>query len=140
MTPNFSTGNGVLPSLMVGETLKTTPQKKFCGKGLNMFQKHETHSEIQLMSISRVAKTLSLGRDTVKSLIQEKRIKAIRIGKRLKISGEEISRFLSEESKSVEINTAPALSQISVSQFISTTKKEQDKRAKSLSGEIRRVR
>lgn len=139
MTPNFSTSNGVLPSLMVGETLKITPQKKCCGKGLNMFQKHETHSETQLMSISRVAKTLSLGRDTVKSLIQEKRIKAIRIGKRLKISGEEISRFLSEESKSVEIKTAPALSQISVLQFISA-KKEQVKRAKSLSGDIRRVR
>lgn len=105
-----------------------------------MFQKHNTPPETKLLSISGVARSLSLGRDTVKSLIQDKRIKAIRIGKRLKISGEEISRFLSEESKSVEIKTAPAISQISALQFISTAKKEQVKRSKSLSGDIRRVR
>jgi len=105
-----------------------------------MLIKHTIPPEIKLMSISGVAKSLSLGRDRVKSLIQEKRIKAIRIGKRLKISGEEISRFLSVESKPVEIRTAPAISQISALQFISAAKKDQVKRAKSLSGDIRRVR
>lgn len=121
------TENGVLPFLKVSETYKTDPQINDCGKGSTMFQNQTIKSETKLMSISGVAKYLSLGRDTVKSLIQDKRIRAIQIGKRFKISSDEIARFLSEESRPVEIRTAPTLNQITAEQFMATRKTKPSK-------------
>ncbi len=92
------------------------------------------------MSISGVAKYLSLGRDTVKSLIQDKRIRAIQIGKRFKISSDEIARFLSEESRPVEIRTAPTLNKITAVQFLATTKTKPSKLGKNQSNKISGVK
>lgn len=105
-----------------------------------MFQYQSIKPETKLMSISGVAKYLSLGRDTVKSLIQNKRIRAIQIGKRLKISSDEIARFLNEESKPVVISTVPSLNQITAAQFMATTRTKPSKLGKNQSNKMSGVK
>ena len=55
------------------------------------FKEHDIY---KLFSISRAAKILGIGRDTLKKLIREGRIKSIRIGKRIKIPAIELFRFI----------------------------------------------
>lgn len=79
---------------------------------------------LKLMSISQVAKSLRLGRDTVKSLINQGKIGVLQIGKRSRIPLAEIEKFISTETqKIVSVKEEPLISKRDLDMFLGVKKK-----------------
>lgn len=53
-------------------------------------------NENKMLSLSTVARLLDVSVSTVRRMIKDKRIKAVRIGKQWKIAQEELKRILEE--------------------------------------------
>lgn len=76
--------------------MENTNELKSYSKTQNQNSPSKQHNSLRLLSISKAASALGIGRETLRQLIADGKIGIIKIGKGEKISVRELERFLDD--------------------------------------------